>query len=77
MSLADHADNRRQTTITTITTITSRYNLCEINAACCIPLRYLRYLRENNHAKVLNLSAQRNPNTSPVDYADSRRQQPL
>ena len=36
MSLADHADNRRQPTITTKTTITSRYNLCEINAACCI-----------------------------------------
>ncbi len=61
MSLADHADNRRQTTITTIT---SRYNLCEIMQLCCIPLRHLRYLRENNHAKVLNLSAQRNPNVS-------------
>ena len=29
--------------------------------ACCIYLRPLRYLRENNHASVLNLSAQRKP----------------
>jgi hypothetical protein len=37
---------------------------------CCIPLRDLRYLRENIHARVLNLSAQRNPNMSPADLAD-------
>ena len=77
MSLADHADNRRQTTITTITTITSRYNLCEINAACCILSASSALSARDNNAKVLNLSAKRNPNTSPVDYADSRRQQPL
>ncbi len=34
------------------------------NAACCIPLRHLRDLRENIHIRVLNLSAQRNPNVS-------------
>ena len=34
------------------------------NAACCIPLRDLRYLRENIHMRVLNLSAQRNPSVS-------------
>ena len=34
------------------------------NVACCIPLRDLRYLRENIHIRVLNLSAQRNPNVS-------------
>ena len=38
--------------------------LCDIMQLCCIPLRDLRYLRENIHARVLNLSAQRNPNVS-------------
>jgi len=38
--------------------------LCEIMQLCCIPLRDLRYLRENIHIRVLNLSAQRNPNVS-------------
>ena len=28
------------------------------NAACCVPLRDLRNLRENIHARVLNQSAQ-------------------
>ena len=38
--------------------------LCDIMQPCCIPLRDLRYLRENIHIRVLNLSAQRNPNVS-------------
>ena len=72
ISLADPADLRRQTpkpkaTITTITTITTLTTTClslRNNAACCIPLRDLRNLRENIHIRVLNLSAQRNPNVS-------------
>ena len=35
------------------------------NAACCIRLRYLRYLRENIHARVLKLSAQKKPQYLP------------
>ena len=31
------------------------------NAACCIPLRDLRYLRENIHIRVLNQSPKKNP----------------
>ena len=44
-SLADHADYRRQNHETTLTTICLSLH---DNAACCIPLRDLRYLRENN-----------------------------
>src|SRR5574344_1024125 len=43
------------------------------NAACCIPLRDLRYLRENIHARVLNLLAQMKPQSLPqisLIYAD-------
>ena len=39
-------------------------------------LRNLRYLRENKHARVLNISAQRNPNMSLADHADDRRRNP-
>ena len=39
-------------------------------------LRHLRYLRENKHARVLNISAQRNPNMSLADHADDRRRNP-
>ena len=55
-SPADHADLRRQTTKQPLpqTTCLSLRN----NAACCIPLRDLRYLRENIHIRVLNLLAQ-------------------
>ena len=35
------------------------------NAACCIPLRNQRYLRENIHMRVLNLLAQRKPQCLP------------
>ncbi len=47
-SLAEYADNRRQNHETTLTTICLSLR---DNAACCVPLRdlrYLRYLRENN-----------------------------
>jgi hypothetical protein len=46
------------------------------NTACCIPLRDLRYLRENIHARVLNLLAQMKPHISHTDHADNRRQPP-
>ena len=38
--------------------------LCDIMQLCCIPLRHLRYLRENIHASVLNLLAQMSPKVS-------------
>ena len=65
-SPADLADLRRQNTNskTTITAIISQPSpIClslRNNAACCIPLRNLRNLRENKHARVLN----RNPKVS-------------
>ena len=37
---------------------------------CCIPLRDLRYLRENIHARVLNQSAKKKTHVSPADLAD-------
>ena len=74
--LADYADKpqnpKNYKTATTIPTCLSLRN----NAACCIPLRDLRHLRENTHARVLNQFAQRNPNKSPADPADLRRQNP-
>ena len=59
--LADYADKTQnhKTTLTTQNCLSLRNN-----AACCIPLRDLRNLRENIHERVLNLSAQRNPNIS-------------
>jgi hypothetical protein len=74
-SPADLADLRRQTTNnkTTLTTIclSLRYN-----AACCIPLRPLRYLRENIHPNLLNQYTQMKPQKSPADLADLRRRNP-
>ena len=69
---ADLADLRRQTTKQPLpqTNCLSLRN----NAACCIPLRHLRYLRENIHARVLYQSTQMKPQKSPADLADSRRQ---
>ena len=42
------------------------------NAACCIPLRNQRYLRENNHARVLKLYCTNETPMSPADLADLR-----
>jgi hypothetical protein len=60
MYLADHADNRRQTTKQqnsfnrmNLTTNPICLSLRD-NAACCIRLRHLRNLRENIHIRVLN-----------------------
>ena len=61
MSLADHADDRRQTPKTTIT---SRCSSLRNNAACCIPLRDLRYLRENNTQEYSINIHRRNPSIS-------------
>ena len=58
-SLADPADNRRQTP----NPKTTRFLIClslRNNTACCIPLRHLRNLRENKHVRALN----RNPKVS-------------
>ena len=40
------------------------------NAACCIPLRNQRYLRENNHMRVLKLYCTNETPMSPADLAD-------
>ena len=70
-SPADPADNRRQTP--------KRQNslnlkqpvfLCEIIQPCCIPLRNLRNLRENNHVRVLKQSTQTKPQCLPLIIAD-------
>ena len=39
--------------------------LCDIIQLSCIHLRHLRYLRENIHARVLNLLAQMKPQCLP------------
>ena len=48
--------------------------LCDIMQPRCIRLRDLRYLRENIHMRVLNLSTQKKPKYFPADLADLRRQ---
>ena len=77
-SPADLADLRRQNTNskTTITAIISQPSPTCLslrnNAACCIRLRNLRYLRENKHARVLNLCTKK-PQCLPqisLIYAD-------
>ena len=67
--LADYADKTQNHN--NITNCLSLRN----NAACCIPLRNLRYLRENIHTRVLNLLYKETP-ISPADFADLRRQTP-
>ena len=44
------------------------------NAACCIPLRDLRNLRENIHVRVLNLYCSNETPMYPADLEDLRRQ---
>ncbi len=58
-----------------ITTLTTNCLSLRDNAACCIPLRHLRYLRENTHTSVLKLSTKETP-MSPADHADDRRRTP-
>ena len=61
ISPADLADLRRQNpkqqnNNTQTICLSLRYN-----AACCIPLRHLRYLRENIHIRVLNQLPKKKP----------------
>ena len=72
-SPADLADLRRRTTNNKTTLTTNCLSLRD-NAACCIPLRDLRYLRENIHPNLLNLYCSNETPVSPADLADLRRQ---
>ncbi len=45
------------------------------NAACCIPLRYQRYLRENTLKSTQSICTNETP-MSPADPADLRRRNP-
>ena len=62
MSHADHADNRRQTTKPN--KLQSVF-LCGIIQLSCIPLRHLRYLRENIYIRLLKQFAQKKPKSLP------------
>ena len=76
---ADLADLRRQNTEQQNRNNHNNIPIClslRDNAACCIPLRDLRNLRENIHARVLNLYCSNETPMSPADFADSRRQTP-
>ena len=68
-SPADLADLRRQNPKTAkLQQLQQPQTTClylRDNAACCIPLRNQRYLRENIHMRVLNLLAQRKPQCLP------------
>ena len=59
-----------KTTLTSPTCLSLRDN-----AACCIPLRDLRYLRENTRKLTQSISTNETP-MSPADLADLRRQNP-
>ena len=78
-SPADLADLRRQTPKTPKPNQqpSQPVFLCEIIQLCCIPLRHLRYLRENIHARVLNQLAQNKPQEVSADlsliYADETK----
>ena len=71
---ADLADLRRQNTEQQNRNNHNNIPIClslRDNAACCIPLRDLR---ENIHARVLNLYCSNETPMSPADFADNRRQ---
>ena len=75
-SPADHADLRRQTTKPQNNKISLPQTTClslRDNAACCIPLRDLRYLRENTRKSTQSIGKEETP-MSPADFADLRRQ---
>ena len=73
MSPADLADDADKTQ-NNKTALTSPICLSlRNNAACCIPLRDLRYLRENIHIRVLKLLHKEEAPVSLADYADLRR----
>ena len=60
---ADYADKQQNLKTILIPICLSLRN----NTTCCIPLRDLRYLRENKHARVLKQSAQTPPDKSLAD----------
>ena len=62
--------SRRFTQTKPYTTLTTNCLSLRNNAACCIRLRDLRYLRENIHARVLNLYC---TNETPEVSRRSRR----
>ena len=79
MSPADFADLRRRTTKkrpnrNNLITISNCLSLRD-NAACCIPLRDLRYLRENN-TQEYSIYLHKETPMSLADHADNRRQTP-
>ena len=76
-SPADLADLRRQTTKQQNSiSLKQPVFLCDIMQPCCIPLRDLRYLRENNTQEDSINIPRRNPQKAPADLADLRRQTP-
>ena len=72
MSLADPADNRRQTPNNKTALTTPICLSLRNNAACCIRLRDLRYLRENN-TQAYSIYPHNETPMSPADTADYRR----
>ncbi len=74
---ADSADLRRQTTKQQNSLYLKQpVFLCVIMQPCCIPLRDLRYLRENIHMRVLNQYTQKKPQCLPLIsqiYADKQQ----
>ena len=64
-SPADLADLRRQNPKQQNSNTQTNCLSLRDNAACCIPLRDLRYLRENTHPNLLNQSTQKKPQCLP------------
>ena len=64
MSPADHADNRRRNPKRQNSKPHQPVFLCEIMQLCCIRLRNLRYLRENNTQEYSSNPHRRNHNIS-------------
>ncbi len=76
ISPADLADLRRQNPKQQNNNTQTNCLSLRDNAACCIPLRDLRYLRENIHMRVLNQTTQKKPQYLPQIsqiYADEPR----
>ncbi len=75
MSLADHADNRRQTP-NYINYINRKLKSLRNNAALLHSSAGSALSAGEYSHKSTQFSAQRNPNKSPADLADLRRQNP-
>jgi len=80
MSPADLADLRRrnpkQQNSKNCNSLKQPVFLCEIMQLCCIPLRDLRYLRENIHPNLLNQYTRTKPQYLPLIsliYADKQQ----